>query len=186
MCVGGGAVGIVLLAIVLTSLFSGSDGLGADRLATDTADPGRYYHEDNRFSIVPPEGWEASIDEDNDVLFTAAPEGPDDEVLEKVMAMAEPIPRSADLAWYVNQNHRSLLNEAPTAKRVDERRGEINGLPAQRVVYDFVSDGIQFRSLCYYLIKGRRGYVLAGLCAAEEYDRHLATFEQAIHTFVAE
>jgi hypothetical protein len=181
---GGRKVGVALAALgVGMGLALG----GCSGTRGKAAVPGLYVSEADRFSIVPPVGWEKKEGMmGTAVAFLEARQGDSDDFRENVNIYVENLPARMDLAGYAKASDANVEKLLTGYERIQSGAVKLNGQDARRTVYKHKMGVFDLQALSYLLVKDGRGYVITCSAKADAYKDHEPIFERACQTFHAD
>ena len=167
----------VLLILFSAAIFLNNCGSGPK-------EPGRYYADDDDYSIKFPEGWAIEIDEDGTAVSAVSPLEDDyDVTFELVNVVVDDMLFKVDLEEYFNAINRSARTDLPYFELELAEDTTICGVPAKKAVFTYVDEGDVVRTLGYCVVKGSKAYMIT--CMAEEYSfpTYAAEFETSVQSF---
>lgn len=146
-------------------------------------EPGRYYADDDDYSIRFPEGWAIEVDEEGDVSAISPLEDEYDVSFELVNVIVDDMLFKVDLDEYFNAINRSARTDLPYFDLELAEDTTICNVPAKKAVFTYVDEGDVVRTLGYCVIKGSKAYMIT--CMAEEYSfpTYAAEFETSVQSF---
>lgn len=167
----------VLLTLLLAALTMYGCGSGP-------REPGRYYADNDDYSIKFPDGWSIEIDEDGAVVSAVSPwEGDEDMSFECVNVVVENMPFKVDLEEYFNAINKSARADLPYFELESTGDASICNIPAKKAVFTYVDEGDVVKTLGYCVIKGNKAYLIT--CMADEYSfpSYAGEFETSAQSF---
>ncbi len=147
-------------------------------------EPGRYYADDDDYSIKFPDGWAIEIEEDGAVISAISPLEDDyDMSLECVTVAVEDMLFKVDLEEYFNAINRSARTDLPYFELELADDVTISNVPAKKAVFTYVDEGEVVKTLGYCVINGSKAYLIT--CMADEYSfqEYAAEFETSAQSF---
>lgn len=165
-------LGLLVAALILSGCGSGP------------REPGRYYADDEDYSIKFPEGWTIEIGEDGAAVSAISPlEDEYDVTFELVNVVVDDMIFEVDLEEYFNAVNRSARTDLPYFELELAEDATICGVPAKKAIFTFVDEGEVVKTMGYMVIKGSKAYMIT--CMAEEYSfpSYAAEFETSVQSF---
>jgi hypothetical protein len=164
------AVGI----IVLIALFS----------SCSEKDPDRYYNDKDDFSIKFPKEWENKEGfMGTAVISLSLKEGNADQFRENVNVVVEQLPREMSLDEYVDASIPNLAKVITDFRENEKGITTINDHDARWLVYSGRMGMINLKCIQYYMVDGKRGYVITCSATSESYDNYRRTFDDVATSF---
>ena len=173
----------ILLAILAAPVAAGPD---AAEVTAEVEAPTPYVDEDNGFSILPPQEWEASFDTPGTVVTFMSPQEDDADAVREnfniaVLAIDE-LPAPEALADEVFDSVRGTFEDL---ELLSAEEVTLNGMPADRIEYKCTFQQLRLRMVQYLVLTDGADYVLTFSAHDEAYDAYRETFEAAFETFTA-
>lgn len=148
-------------------------------------EPGRYYNEENRFSIKFPSAWEKqeSSPAGIAVLALSPLETPGDPFRENVNVGVESLSRGATVESYFDTGLKTLREFAKEYREIATGKGKVGKENARWVVFVHKMEGLDLEVLSYFLIKRGRGYIITFTALQSTFPQRQAEFETVAQTF---
>jgi len=151
-----------------------------------TPRPGEYYDKEERFSIIPPAGWEqqqgvmAAA-----VVFLSPMEHADDGFRENINVVVEKLPSDLDFDEYVAASKANMRKLLTDFEELESSRRTVNGMIGERLIYAHRMGQVKCRVLLYIFVENGRGYNVTCTAGPDTFDEYLPDFEKACESFMA-
>jgi hypothetical protein len=148
-------------------------------------EPGRYYNRDLGFSIVFPDGWEIRTMENGWITLAVTEiEGPDDPWQEAVVVDVYETPGGFDLDSIFNDEVNKMVRRAEDFREEDRGEITIDGERARWILYtDRFAEVGDMMVLEYFLVRGRRAYILSVDAALGSFSDYEEVFISSVRSF---
>jgi hypothetical protein len=149
-------------------------------------EPGRYYSEAGKFSIVFPKDWEiVEGDGVSEPLVEAVSPWEDDEdrFSEYVSVDIEDFSEKMSLEEYFEKVREANSADYPDYEEYDTGDKLINNQIAKWTRFDVGSSEGVMAALGFVMIKGKRGYLISCVSDGSKYDIYKMTFDDIVSSF---
>lgn len=177
---------VVFLAIVL---LSGSVFLSQSIYAGDSATAvasGKYTNKEKGFSITFPKNWETKEGIAGAVVASLSPrESDSDNFRENVNIVIEDLPKDLTSEEYYQAGIVNL-RKVPEFKEEQKGKMTVDGKEAVWLIASHKSSNVSAKMIQYYVVKGKRAYVITGTALADTFAKYKPQFDQIAQSFKTE
>jgi len=100
-----------------------------------------------------------------------------------VFVYAENLPDVLTADEYAKVKSEQGQKGLPEYKEFESKTVDVGGTPARRVIYSAVMGEAQRKSLAYFLVRERRGYMVIGTADPSRFDARVPEFDAIAATF---
>jgi hypothetical protein len=148
--------------------------------------PGRYYHDEMKFSIEFPKEWEIKEGdgEESSLVEGVSPwEDDEDAFSEYIGVDVEEFSEKIKLDELFDSMREDQAREFSYFKELDRCDIVIDGQDAKYLLFEFELDEGRNRAKSYTLVRDKRGYLISCVAEASKYDQYAEAFEAAAASF---
>jgi hypothetical protein len=148
--------------------------------------PGRYYHDELKFSIEMPDDWEIREGDgvESSLVEAVSPwEDDEDAFSEYIGVDVEELPGKIELDELFDSMREEQAREFSYFKELDRGDITIDRQDAKYLFFEFEIPEGRNRAISYTLVKGGKGFLISCVAEASKYDRYADAFETAAVSF---
>lgn len=178
---------VVFAAVVFltASIFLSSQSVHAGDAAPAVVS-GKYVNKEKGFSITFPKNWETKEGIAGAVVASLSPrESDSDNFRENVNIVIEDLPKDLTSEEYYQAGIVNL-RKVPEFKEEQKGKMSIDGKEAVWLIASHKSSNVSAKMIQYYVIKGKRAYVITGTALADTFGKYKPQFDQIAQSFKAE
>jgi hypothetical protein len=165
----------VLAALVLA-------GCGPETPKSET-----YASKELGFSVTFPSDWEKSAGGYGMDLALRPPDQADVNVFrDTLFVRAEGLADAMPLEGFFAAKAAGGAKVMPDYKQIEKGAVKLNGQDARRLVWSYTHSGTPVQTMAYFLVSGRRGYMIAASARVDRFAQRKAAFEEIMATFKVE
>jgi hypothetical protein len=102
-----------------------------------------------------------------------------DDIFVRVEGLAEALPLEDYFAIKVAKGAKNM----PDYKEIEKSSVKLGGLDARKLVWSYTNGETPVTCTAYFLVKGTKGFMVAGQASADRFAQREAEFEQVMSTF---
>jgi hypothetical protein len=144
-------------------------------------DPGRDYYKDVGFSFLPAEGWVKQKAPDGLFMMYSRPPAQ-----KGFMVNVNANVQTGEGGFDVQEVKKGMAQVLPGYKPVDEGKLTINGRSAGYLSGTFTVQGVNIQNLQYYILSGKKAYIVTFSCLAEDFAKNRPAFEKIAMTMLVD
>lgn len=178
---------VVFAAVVFFSgsVFLSSQSVHAADSATAVAS-GKYANKEKGFSITFPKNWETKEGIAGAVVASLSPrESDSDNFRENVNIVIEDLPKDLTSEEYYQAGIVNL-RKVPDFKEDQKGKITIDGKEAVWLIASHKSSNVSAKMIQYYVVKGKKAYVITGTALADSFGKYKPQFDQIAQSFKSE
>jgi hypothetical protein len=152
-------------------------------------EPGRYYNDENSFSIDFPDEWMLREGDgiDSPLIESVSPWEDDEDLFSEYVGVdIDELTGKADLKECFDEFKREQAQEFDHYEELESGDVEIDEIDAKYIVFDIGMEEGYNRVLAFLLVKGSREYFISCVAERSKFDDYRPVFEDVAHSFRCE
>lgn len=136
------------------------------------------------YKITLPENWQVQRGFMGLDVFAAAPfENKEVGSRANISVISTEGDQELTLDQYFNLNIENLKSKLSDFKQIESGKAMLSGTEARKLVYSHQMNGLDIKVIQYFILKGKKGYVITCAASADVFPKYADTFERSVRTF---